>query len=352
MVKLALIGLGIVAEQLHLPACESIPEIEVAAACDVDEARARAVQTRFKIPAIYTDAAKMLTEAQPDIVIVATPPHTHHAMCVLALQPGAHVLCEKPFMSSVAEADDVIAQAKTAGRLLRVNTQYRYMPVYRETQQRLAAGEFGRLFFAQCWQQMFHPPNMNPTAWRADLKQSALYEFGAHPLDLLCYLFDSFPVAVAAVIPTQPAYESDVLVHLTLHFPEQRFATLVLNRISHAPERYLEMRLDCENSSLRLSYGGLARAGVQMQRYQGSTRPSLRLSYVRGGEARAERGWSSQPYVQERQFASSQATAEHLRVFLREMGGASLESAFHAREILRLTFAAYDAAQRQTVVSL
>lgn len=357
--KAALIGLGVVAEQIHLPALALVEGLPLLAACDPRPERRAAMAARFVIPKLYENARVMLEAERPDLVIVATPPETHHALCLLALEQGAHVVCEKPFMSSVEQADDVIAAALANDRLLRINMQYRYMPIYRETQRRLGSGEFGTLFYAHCWQQMYHPPTDHPTGWRAALERSTLYEFGAHPLDLLSYLFGSLPTAVGAVIPKRAGHAADVLVQLTLYFSDERMATVVLNRISHAPERYLEMRLDCERASLRLSYGGLARASLQMQRYRGRVRPAMRVSYVRGGEARVERGGHSEVIARSRNAASVGATADLLRAcqceivqHTRDGQPFDFQPAQHARDLLRLTFAAYDAAHQRTIIDL
>ena len=116
-----------------------------------------------------------------------------------------------------------------------------------------------------------------------------LFEFGTHPLDLLCFFFGNLPVSITAHTPRPaPGLEADVIVQATLRFPGERMATLMLNRVSRAPERYLEMRIDCEKASLRISFGGLARASLSWSRSLG--RPAGRFSLVRGGEARLESG--------------------------------------------------------------
>src|SRR5690606_15070807 len=110
-----------------------------------------------------------------------------------------------------------------------------------------------RLYGIQVWQQMFHPADLDGPAWRRAMRRATLYEFGGHALDLLCFLFGAAPEAISALTPrVRPEFHSDVLVQATLRFPEERLATLWLNRVSHAPMRYLEMRLDCENASVRL----------------------------------------------------------------------------------------------------
>ena len=355
MIKTAIIGLGKVAERIHIPACQTVEEIQIVGASEPNAERRQVMKTRFNLPAVYEDSYKLIEKEQPELVIIGTPPDSHREFCLLALRNGADVMCEKPFVLTVAEADEVIATAKQTNRLLSINTQYRYMKIYQTAHDRVVQGEFGRLFFLQCWQQMFHPPVLEKSSWRAQLKQATLYEFGSHPLDLICHFFDALPIAVTAHMPRVRAeYDSDVLVQMTLLFADERLATIALNRVSNAPERYLEMRLDCEQASLRLSLGGVARASVEMTRHQGVSRFSPRLSFVKGGEARLESQGRSQVLAREPQTAFASATAAHLRSFLaaRQRSDRSYKAAEHAREILRVIFAGYESAQTGQTVKL
>ncbi len=352
--KTVIFGLGRAAEQIHLPAFAVLPELSLAAGCEPNAERRAAMQAKFNIPAVYADPAEMLERERPELAVIVTPPDTHHDLTMLAIQHGAHVLCEKPFVRNVSEADAVIAAADAAGKMLRVNNQYRYMATYRTPAEQIQRGDYGRAYFIQCWQQMFHPAVDDKTAWRAHLKQSTLYEFGSHSLDLISLYFGALPVAVSAAIPRHPDYDSDVLVQLTLHFPDERIATLGFNRVSRAPERYLEMRVDCEKASLRLSLGGVARAALDIGRYEGRNFPQLRTSFVRGGEARAEINGRSKVIAREPRPAFASATAAHLREMIAAIkaGEINTDRARHAREILRVIFAAYQAAEARAVISL
>ncbi len=352
-VRTALLGLGNVAERIHIPACRAIPEIDLVAASEPCADRREEMRRRFGLPAVYPDSGELLEKEGPELVLVGTPPDSHRELCLAALRSGADVVCEKPFMLSVAEADEVIAEAKARRRRITVNTQYRYMEIYRRTRERLERGDFGRLFFLQCWQQMFHPPAFEKLAWRSQLKRSTLYEFGAHPLDLICTFFGALPETVNANIPRVRAeFDSDVLVQLSLRFPGERLATMALNRVSHAPERYLEMRLDCEEASIRISLGGVARAGVEILRHRGRSRLQARWCLVKGGEARLEAGARSRALVREPRLAFASATREHLREFLRQRASPELSwaAAEHAREVLRTIFAGYESAETERTV--
>ena len=309
MARVAILGLGGVAERIHLPACAALPDVQLVGACEPDDERRELMRRRFGLPAVYADAETLLKKGSPEIAIIGTPPDSHKELCLLALEHGAHVLCEKPFVNTIEEADAVISAADRKGLQVAVNNQYRYMEIYRSTRERLVKGEFGRLFFVQVWQQMLHPPTQE-RGWRARLKQSTLYEFGTHALDLICFFFDALPASVSANTPrVRPEIDSDVLVQATLRFPEERLAAL--------------------------DWSYLIR------------RPILRLTIVKGGEARAETGGRSRVVARDATRAYASATAAHLRKFIGEIqsGKGSNDAARHAREVLRTVFACYESAR-------
>lgn len=354
--RTAVIGLGKVAERIHLPACKSVPEVNLIAGSDTSEERRRTMKEQFSLGNIYSDSIEMIEKEKPELVIIGTPPESHKSLCLAALNSGADVLCEKPFVLTIEDADEVIEAARRLGRKLAVNTQYRYMSTYRAAKERISQNEFGKLYFINCWQQMYHPPQFEGAAsWRSSLKQSTLYEFGSHPIDLICNFFGELPIDVYCNIPrVVEAYDSDVFVQMTLRFSNDRLATLVLNRVSHAPEKYLEMRLDCEKASIRISLGGVARAGIELSRHKGTNRPAFRLSFVKGGEARVESAGASYVLAQERNPAFASATASHLRTFLdrNAPSGTTFDTVEHARNVLRVIFAGYKSAETGQIVKL
>jgi predicted dehydrogenase len=344
-VRTCVVGLGGVADRIHLPACASVQEIELLGGCDPNADARRNMAAKFGIPRSFSTVEEMLAEIRPEMVIVGTPPVSHFEICRMSLEAGAHVFCEKPFMPTLDEADRIIEIARKNNLLLRVNNQYRFMSFYRETFDRLQKGEFGRLFYIQAWQQMFHPP-AKESNWRSQLTNYVLYEFGTHALDLASYFMDALPDSVNAHTPRcRPEFDADVVVQMTLRFPGERLAAFSFNRISHAPEKYLEMRLDCEKASLRISLGGVARMGVEWSR--NARRPVFKFGMVRGGQARAEVSGAPKTYISSSRGEFASATAEHLKYFLSEMRKPvrSVEGAVHAREILRTVFEGYDSAR-------
>src|SRR5215510_1209238 len=350
--RVAVVGLGGVAERIHLPALAAVQGVEIVGACEPDAARRETIGKKFGISSLHPDAESLLQASRPDIVVIGSPPAAHHAQCLLALQHGAHVFCEKPFVERPEEADEIIAAADAAGRLVSVNNQYRFMPVYRRTRERIASGEFGAPFLISGWQQMFHPPSFEKN-WRAHLVKSTLFEFGTHALDLICFYFDALPDSIAAEITyPRPDIAADVVVLCLLKFPGQRAASLVLTRVSHAPERYFEMRIDCREASLRVSLGGVARFGVNWSKPLG--RPIARFSFVKGGESRIERGGRSEILVADKEMAFARATTAKFSDFLARVQSGTRDNAEarHARALIRLVEAGYESAASGRTIAL
>jgi predicted dehydrogenase len=350
--RVAVAGLGGAAERIHLPACRTVPDIDLVGGADPDEAVRIRTAGRFAIPKVFADVRSLLAEVKPEILIVSTPPATHFEVCREALQNSVHVFCEKPFMASVEEADELIALAREKRLGLRVNNQYRYMTFFADAKRRLAAGEFGTAYSIEFWQHMFHPPSTESN-WRSKLSRYVIYEFGTHPLDLACFFFDDLPVSVQAHAPKcRPEFAADVMVRMTVRFPGERIATFSFNRISHAPEKYLETRIDCRDASVRISLGGVARFKVEWSRE--ARRPVMKFGFVRGGQSIAERHGRPTTLLSSSRPEFDSATAQSLRAFLSEIRQPvpPLDMAEHSREVLRAVFAAYDSAESGETVWL
>lgn len=343
--RVALIGLGGAADRILLPALRALSDVRVVAASDPDAAARERAARRWRIPRVYEHPEEMLREEAPDVAIVAAPPLTHRDLCLLALAHGCHVFCEKPFMASLGAADEVIGAAERAGRTIAVNNQYSHMPIYRAVTRELDSGRPGRLYRVGVWQQMHLLPR-DEGGWKAALApRRVLYEFGTHALDLVCHFFRAYPVAVTARIPrARQDANADVCIVMRLDFPDDRVADFVINRVSHAPKRYIEMRLDCERASLRASLGGVAT--VQLNWNSLRRRPRLRFSLASGGEVRWESGGDSRLLARQGRSAFFTAAGTNFAGFLASIraGTEPPVSARHAREVLRAVFAGYESA--------
>lgn len=285
--RVALVGLGNAGFKLHLPALAGIPAARVVGACDLDANRRAQASTRWQVP-VFPDFDGMMAETAPEVVIIGTPPATHADYCRRALLAGAHVVCEKPFVSSLAEADSLIDLARRVGRRIAVNHEFRSMPIFRALLDEVAGPPAREVFFAQVWQLMDLPPWAEP-GWRGQMLQRTLYEAGIHLVDLLVALFGERPLAVTSVMSTCGVREgqTDAVALVTLEFSRGRLGHIVQNRLCKGETQYFEVRAETAETSLRASFGGRARLSTGLFR---APRPHLRLEFGISGMAWREEG--------------------------------------------------------------
>ncbi|MEO1421602.1 MAG: Gfo/Idh/MocA family oxidoreductase [Pseudomonadota bacterium] len=137
----AIVGAGIGAE--HLAAYRTLPErFRVKTLCDLDAARAAPLLGEGTTYA--GDMAEVLADPEISIVDICLPPHLHLEAASAALKAGKHVVCEKPLVTSLADADLLTQVAGEAGRRVFPVFQYRFGPGTARLRALLAAGLAGR----------------------------------------------------------------------------------------------------------------------------------------------------------------------------------------------------------------
>src|SRR5260370_30956085 len=117
------VGLGF--GRAHIPAVQA-HGCEVIALCQRDEAAARAVAERYGVPRVFDRWERMLTEAKPEIVVIATPPALHEAIALAALGAGCHVLCKKPLAMNESQARSMVEAAPRARPTAMTTFNFRY----------------------------------------------------------------------------------------------------------------------------------------------------------------------------------------------------------------------------------
>ena len=340
--KFAAIGLGNAVGMFHLPAIRRIPSATLVGGFDVSPDR-RTSWEKSTGTAAYASVAELLEKARPDVVIVATPPDVHVEPCLLALDAGCHVFCEKPLAQTVAEADRIIAAARSARRLVAVNHVFRGNPIFRAVRDEVASARHGRLAFCQVWQLMDLPPWAEPTAWRAGMANRALFEGGIHLVDLLIWIFGAPATAVSARFSAgfhaQP--DADAIQLVTLEFAGGRLGQITVDRLCRAATRYLEVRADCEEASLRASFGGRAYARVGIKRAE-PLGGMLEFGY--SGLAWAEKGRVRRTLARNPREPGIVGATRLLQGFVHaiERGETPPSSAEEARHVLAVIEGAYE----------
>lgn len=139
--RTAIIGCGKVAD-LHAAALATLPESEFVAACGGKPEKVAAFAARHGVKP-YDDVGKMVRESGVEAVIICTPHPAHVEPTLQAARAGAHVLCEKPLASTLADCDQMIAACKDAGVVLAGICQRRFYEPVQRVRQAIDSGKIG-----------------------------------------------------------------------------------------------------------------------------------------------------------------------------------------------------------------
>jgi predicted dehydrogenase len=136
--RVGVIGLGEVAQVIHLPIIESLAEqYELAAVCDISPGLVKRIGDRYRVEHRYTDVHALTSAGGLDCVFILNSDEYHAESAVAALDAGMHVLVEKPMCLSPREADEIIAARDRSGRTVMVAYMRRFAPAFKEAVERL-----------------------------------------------------------------------------------------------------------------------------------------------------------------------------------------------------------------------
>lgn len=110
--RVGIVGCGAVAQEWHIPALRKSQHTEIVALCDINEDLARSVAKKLNINQYYRDFAEMVKREELNLVHICTPPRSHAALSISAMEAGCHVLVEKPMAISYREADEMLVASK------------------------------------------------------------------------------------------------------------------------------------------------------------------------------------------------------------------------------------------------
>jgi predicted dehydrogenase len=201
-IRVGVIGTGFGAS-IHLTALRESTDFETIAICSRRPERARAAALDHSVSVHCSDFRELVRDDRVDAVIVATPPHLHHAMTIAALEAEKHVLCEKPMARTLAEAKDMQRIADRVGSVAMVNHQLRFLPLRARIHELIHEGYIGEPHAASVvvHRSSLNDPNDRPWGWLMEQEKAGgiLGATGAHYLDALRWWFGEVKGVAGAV---------------------------------------------------------------------------------------------------------------------------------------------------------
>ncbi len=142
-VRVGIVGHGLIGTR-HLLDFKAQPDVEIAAVCELSEARLEAAAAAAgNGPARFKDFRRLLERKDVDAVVVSTPDHWHALMTILACAAGKDVYVEKPLTHALREGEWMLRAATAHGRVVQVGTQQRSGRHYRRCLELVRNGHIG-----------------------------------------------------------------------------------------------------------------------------------------------------------------------------------------------------------------
>jgi len=204
-IKTAIIGTGFMGK-VHAENVRRLGNVEIVAVAGTSDDKAREFGQSIGVERTTGDYRTLLNDPEIDAVHVLTPNALHYPMCKAAIAAGKHVLCEKPFTMTSAEAKELVDLAARAKIVNAIQHNLRYYPVVQQIRRMIEAGDLGEILIAQGtysqdW--LLYETDWN---WRIESKSNgalrAMGDIGSHWMDMIQHLTGQRITALCADLAT------------------------------------------------------------------------------------------------------------------------------------------------------
>ncbi|KAK7612047.1 putative NAD binding Rossmann fold oxidoreductase [Phyllosticta paracitricarpa] len=235
--NVAVIGYGLSAKVFHIPFITQTPSLRLYAVLQRNPTADNDASHDHPGIQLFRDAATLLADPAVHVVVVTSLPDSHFELTKAALEAGKHVVVEKPFVPTAAEADELVRVAQSTGKLLAVYQNRRWDADFLAASRLVKDGALGRVVEFES-----HFDRYSPTlrvSWKAEPRpgNGAIYDLGTHLLDQIVHLF-GLPARVTGFIWNQragaPNHDSGAGDSFTvlLHYADGLLATAKVGVLS------------------------------------------------------------------------------------------------------------------------
>lgn len=190
--RVGIVGAGIMGRG-HAEVLAAHPHAEITAVASRTREHAEELAGRVGA-AVYPDYQELLASGTVDAVSITTPDHLHADVMVAAAEAGVHILVEKPFTTTVADADRALAAIRRAGVVAMCLFNHRWVPAYAQAKDQMPLLGEAVVGYARKNDTIYVPTEM--IGW-ADQTTCAWF-LSSHDIDLVTWLFDDEVVEVFA----------------------------------------------------------------------------------------------------------------------------------------------------------
>ena len=189
----------------------------LSAVCDCNAARLDHMRKLHPNTGFHAHFEAMLSDAQLDAVVIATPLESHYAMAKASLIAGKHVLIEKPMAGSSRQCEDLIALAEQQGLILMVGHTYLYSEAVAKIVEIIKSGDIGEVRYINC-------QRLNLGIFKQDI--NVAWDLAPHDLSIILHVMGEMPLVVNCQGNAHINPDIEDVTNLSLTFSDKKFATI------------------------------------------------------------------------------------------------------------------------------
>ncbi|MGM7667950.1 Gfo/Idh/MocA family protein [Microbacterium sp. A93] len=228
-VRVGVVGVGKMGLS-HLAIVRALHDVELVGVVDSTDYLLD-VLNKYTGASTFSTLEKMLTEAQPEAIIIATPTGSHASLVRSALERGVHVFCEKPLTLSATESAELVALAAEKELVAQVGYHNRFIATFQEVKRLLDQNAIGRVTHVLA--EAYGPVVLKAkgSTWRSKRTSGGgcLYDYAAHPLDLMHWYLGAPDRVRGSVLNSIFSADTDDEVYSTLDYADGLSVQLSVN---------------------------------------------------------------------------------------------------------------------------
>ena len=262
MIDVGVVGFGLGGRAFHAPIIHALPGLRLAAIVERSGSSAREIYPDAKI---VRDIEELLAIKSISLVAIATPNETHFPFAKRCLEAGRHVVADKPFTSTLAEALELVALARKHDRVLTVYQDRRFDGDFRTVQELLARGSLGKIVrfesaFDRC------RPQIRTNSWKEKPAPGSgvFFDLGPHLVDQALQLFGPPEHVLADIRIEREGSLTEDAFDVTLYYKSGLRAILTASMLAPDPRphyriqgthgAYVKHTLDPQEALLRADH--------------------------------------------------------------------------------------------------
>ena len=222
MIKIGIIGYGYWGPNV-VRNFLSTKGAQIISICDINKDALNKARKNYPKLEMVSDSTEILTSSEIDAVAIVTPVYTHFELAKKAIENGKHIFVEKPFTSSVAEAEELIELAEKKNVKIMVDHTFLFTGAVRKIKKLIEDGTLGNIYY-------FDSTRVNLGLFQHDI--NVIWDLAPHDLSIMDYVIQEKPVGITATGIEHFGRGLEDVAYITVFFDKDIIAHFNVNWLS------------------------------------------------------------------------------------------------------------------------